>query len=180
MSIHDRSFGNTPSTPIEINRLPMAAALDLARLLEIAEQHAATDADVVRNYINRARSLLAPQQPATRTGGLAPWQIKRLDRHIDENIEQSLRVVELARLVRLSPSHFAKAFKTSFGTTPHLHVQAKRIARAKEMLLAKDRPLAEIALDCGMCDQAHLSRVFRKATGLAPSQWRREFASLTE
>jgi AraC-like DNA-binding protein len=47
---------------------------------------------------------------------------------------------------------------------------------AKQRMLTTNAPLCEIALDCGLADQSHLSRVFRRVTGTTPSAWRRYFS----
>jgi AraC family transcriptional regulator len=105
--------------------------------------------------------------------GLAPWQRMRIMRHIDANLTNRLSTVQLAALVRLSPSHFCRAFKTNLGCSPHEYVIQRRIARAKTMMLETESSLAQIALDCGLADQAHLSRLFRRRIGTSPSVWRR-------
>jgi transcriptional regulator GlxA family with amidase domain len=92
---------------------------------------------------------------------------------MEANLHEPLRVEHLAALVRLSASYFARAFKVSFGATPHDYLMRLRMQRAQLQLLGSDVPLAQIALDCGLCDQAHFSRVFRRATGISPSAWRR-------
>jgi transcriptional regulator GlxA family with amidase domain len=79
-------------------------------------------------------------------GGLAPWQVRTLNAHIDANLEGEISVEELAGLVRLSVSHFGRAFKQSFGRSPHAHVIAERIARAQDLMLGTAEPLAQIAL----------------------------------
>nr|WP_246602450.1 AraC family transcriptional regulator [Falsiroseomonas tokyonensis] len=119
--------------------------------------------------------LRRPAAPAAkrRTGRLAPWQESRVIAHIEANLQEPIRVEHLAALVRLSASYFARAFKASFGDTPHEYLLRLRVQHAQLQLLHSDVPLAQIALDCGMCDQAHLSRVFRRATGTSPSAWRR-------
>jgi AraC family transcriptional regulator len=107
-------------------------------------------------------------------GGLAPWQALRVTRHVDANLAERLSIGELATLARLSNNYFARAFKTSLGCTPHTYVIERRIEQAKKILLESDTPLSQVALDCGMADQAHLSRLFRRLVGETPSVWRRQ------
>lgn len=117
----------------------------------------------------------ASRTPATdlARGGLAPWQVRTLNAHIDANLEGEIRVEDLAGLVRLSVSHFGRAFKQSFGRSPHAHVIAERIARAQALMLETAEPLAQIAFAVGLADQSHLSRLFRQVTGDSPLAWRR-------
>jgi transcriptional regulator GlxA family with amidase domain len=51
-------------------------------------------------------------------GGLAPWQVRMVEAHIDGNLDRNIAVEELAGLARLSVSHFGRAFKQSFGVAP--------------------------------------------------------------
>jgi AraC family transcriptional regulator len=123
------------------------------------------------------RSNTTPEgRPAARklaTGGLAPWQVNRISVHVREHIAQPILLGELARLVNLSTSYFSAAFKVAFGVSPHNYILQKRVEHAKEQMLRGNAPLSEIALACGLSDQAHLSRTFRRITGITPSAWRR-------
>jgi AraC-like DNA-binding protein len=115
-------------------------------------------------------------EDASRTvlrGNLAPWQIRRLTTHIDANLSGSLRCEDLAQLVRLSLSHFIRAFKASFGHTPHTFIMRRRFERAQGLMLATEASLGDIALECGLADQSHLSRIFQRFVGESPGAWRR-------
>jgi AraC-like DNA-binding protein len=69
--------------------------------------------------------------------------------------------------------HFCRAFKESFTETPHSHIMRLRLEMAQRLMLTTDDPLSHIALDCGLSDQAHLSKLFRRRLGETPSSWRR-------
>jgi AraC-like DNA-binding protein len=112
-------------------------------------------------------------------GGLAPWQIRRVSTHIDEHLSQTIQCDDLARLVRLSLSHFMRAFRESFGCPPHTYLMKRRMERAQGLMLTTDIPLGQIALDCGLADQSHLSRLFQKFVGESPAAWRRARANCT-
>jgi AraC family transcriptional regulator len=109
-------------------------------------------------------------------GGLAVWQQKRALELLRENLEGRLRLLDLARECDLSVSHFARAFKTSFGTTVHRWLTQWRIDRAKELLARTNAPLADVAIQSGFGDQAAFSRTFRRVVGTTPGAWRREHA----
>jgi AraC family transcriptional regulator len=110
-------------------------------------------------------------------GGLAPWQVRSVTTYIDANLSASLSCEALARLTRLSVSYFARAFKCTFGYSPHVFLMRRRTERAQGLMLKTNAPLAEIALECGFADQAHLSRLFLRFTGERPASWRRARAS---
>ncbi|MCR0985055.1 helix-turn-helix domain-containing protein [Roseomonas populi] len=107
-------------------------------------------------------------------GGLARWQAVNIARYVEANLERRILQKNLAAEVRLSCGHFARAFKQSFSKSPHAFVMERRIERAKALMLESRAPLCEIALSCGLADQAHFSRVFRRLTGSTPLAWRRQ------
>lgn len=106
-------------------------------------------------------------------GGLAPWQIRRLNTYIDLNLGEPILCEDLARIVRLSLSHFMRAFRDSFGHPPHTFLMRRRLEHAQGLMLTTDFALGQIALDCGLADQSHLSRLFQKFVGESPAAWRR-------
>ena len=111
-----------------------------------------------------------------KSGGLAPWQAKRVAIHVREHIGSRMKTRELAELVKLSLSHFSRSFAVSFRETPAAYVMRQRLRLARQRMLTTDLSLAEVALDCGFYDQAHFSRVFRRIVGISPLAWRRQFA----
>lgn len=111
----------------------------------------------------------------TRKLGLARWQLDRVLLHVENHLDESLRIRDLARLSDLSPGHFARAFRRSVGVAPRSFVLERRVERAKKLMRTTDWALSEIALACGLSDQAHLSRIFRRYTGNTPNAWRREW-----
>jgi AraC family transcriptional regulator len=106
-------------------------------------------------------------------GGLPAWQARKVSAHVEENISARIRIKQLARLVGLSASHFCRAFKCSFGTTPRDYVLRRRIEVAQALMLTTPAPLSAIAVSCGMCDQQHFTRSFGRIVGESPSTWRR-------
>jgi AraC family transcriptional regulator len=106
-------------------------------------------------------------------GGLPPWQARRVSAHVERNISARIHIKQLARLVGLSASHFCRAFKCSFGTSPRNYVLRRRIEVAQALMLTTPAPLSAIAVSCGMCDQQHFTRSFGRIVGESPSTWRR-------
>ena len=108
-----------------------------------------------------------------RRGGLSPWQVRKVLCHIEAHLGRTIRNEDLAALVRLNPSHFGRAFRNSFGEPPHEYVIRRRVERAQGLMLSTDASLSDIALDCGLADQSHLTRLFRRIVGESPRAWRR-------
>lgn len=111
--------------------------------------------------------------PAIRRGGLAPWQERRAKEILMARIDGNVSLDELARQCNLSRSHFARAFKASTGVPPHRWLLARRVERAREMLLNTDFSIQQIAVSCGFADLSHFTRVFTKFLRVGPGEWRR-------
>ncbi|WP_246164540.1 helix-turn-helix domain-containing protein [Halopseudomonas laoshanensis] len=136
------------------------------------------DPDGAAAHLSQAIALLtadSQSEPSQRkiTGGLAPWQVARVDDFIDQHLDQCIRTTELAWLLSLSPSHFSRLFKQTMGMTPLMYVAARRVKAAGQYMLCSSSSLSEIALSHGFCDQSHFCRVFRRETGLSPQTWRK-------
>jgi len=106
-------------------------------------------------------------------GGLPIWQTRRVIAHVEANLFRRIHVRELARILGLSASHFCRAFKCSFGAAPRDYVLRRRVEVAQALMLTTSEPLSSIAASCGMCDQQHFTRSFRRIVGETPSTWRR-------
>ena len=87
---------------------------------------------------------------------------------------------DLARVARLSLGHFFQVFQENFGKPPLAYVARLRILRAQTLMLSSRAPVSQIALDCGMCDEAHVTRLFRRIVGVNPSTWSRHVRKLTD
>jgi AraC-like DNA-binding protein len=105
--------------------------------------------------------------------GLAPWQVRRVTMHIESQIDTVIRIGDLARICRLSTSHFIRSFRISYGDSPHRHIMRRRTERAQGLMLTTAAPLGQIAQECGLADQSHLTRLFHRFVGESPGTWRR-------
>jgi AraC-like DNA-binding protein len=79
----------------------------------------------------------------------------------------------MAKTVGLSESWFANVFKQTTGKSPLQWQLAKRIELAQNLLLEGELAVAEIAVQLGFTDQAHLTKAFRQVVGDTPAAWRR-------
>jgi AraC family transcriptional regulator len=93
--------------------------------------------------------------------------------HIDANLGGALRLGELSRVVHMSPFHFARLFKRTAGVPPHRFVVRRRVERAIELLAGGEHPIAEIARLVGFATASHFTTVFRRITGVTPTEYRR-------
>jgi AraC family transcriptional regulator len=163
---------------------PAFDGLVLAELIAEANSAIDTDHAKAKRCIESAVELLrgeqplysASSEPTSIPGGLSAWQVKQLKAYIEANIGGKIRIANLAALARQSIGHFFRTFRASFGESPLAYIRRQRVLRAEQLIRSSDKPLVSIALDCGLCDQAHLSRVFRRTLGVSPSAWRRRGA----
>ena len=95
---------------------------------------------------------------------------------MDRAYVQPLDVPSLARVAHVSPAHFSRQFRATFGETPHRYLQRRRVERAMELLRETDRPVTEICFDVGFASLGTFSRTFRAVVGESPSRYRLRFA----
>jgi AraC family transcriptional regulator len=108
------------------------------------------------------------------SGGLAPWQQRRVTELFREHLDGTLRLTTLADECGLSVSHFARSFRRTFGTSAHRYLILQRVKMAKTLLSTSDRSLSEVALAAGFSDEAAFSRTFKALVGTPPGCWKRE------
>jgi AraC family transcriptional regulator len=156
----------------------------LAKLVDAATTASEGDRAKAQRSLEQALALLeGGSSPSRRLsewpprGGLASWQAKRVAAYVREHIGTRLMVGELAALVRVSLSHFHRRFKVTFGEPPAIYIMHQRMRLAQDLLIRTGAPLSHVALECGLYDQAHFSRAFRRNVGISPRVFRRQFAS---
>lgn len=131
----------------------------------------AVETDTLRAFAAvalRHGDLTARPRPA----GREPLAVRQARDYLDANLDASVELADLAGAVGLSRFHLLRVFRAAVGTTPHGYLTDRRVQRAKEMLGGR-LPLAEVAVACGFCDQAHFNRVFKARVGVAPGHYRR-------
>ena len=136
----------------------------LIDLLAVAANALERDVSVARRCLDQASKRLG----STKELSYAPPSPA-----VSAQIGSCISIQGMASVVGLSRSHFARTFQASFGATPHSYVTKVRIEHAKNMMLSTDEVLSQIAIACGMTDQAHFSRLFRQLAGTSPNAWRR-------
>src|SRR6516164_2898408 len=130
--------------------------------------------NVLAHELSRSDEEEARDSPVNR-GGLATWQMRTATKHIEEHLGEQISLVTLARLARLSPSHFCRAFKQSFGVPPHEYHLSRRMQHAKALLSDRATSITEIGLRLGYSNSSSFTLAFRKITGQSPSRFRRNF-----
>lgn len=105
-------------------------------------------------------------------GRLDRRTVDRIAEFVDAELPSEITLDRLAAVARLSPFHFARAFKASTGLAPHQFVTARRMDRATRLLIGTPASVAEIAHAVGLSNVSHFRRLFRSHAGLLPGQLR--------
>jgi len=156
----------------------LGLCLDTARsrpseMSPVCADHIASALDA---YLRQAHNIVSLPPPAVR-GGLAPWQLRQAKQILISRLDEPISLAELARACKLSPGHFARAFRQTTGQPPHRWLMVQRIEKAKQLLVDSTLSLAQIAQKCGFADQSHFTRVFAQLAQSSPGQWRRHWRS---
>jgi AraC family transcriptional regulator len=85
---------------------------------------------------------------------------------------ENLTLAEVAQNVGVHPVHLAQTFRKSYQCTVGDYVRKLRVEYACQELTSSDKPIVDIALAAGFCDQSHFTRTFKRVVGTAPSQYR--------
>jgi len=105
-------------------------------------------------------------------GGLSGSAQRVIREFIEENLDQRICLDSLAKEVGVSRFHFARAFKVSFGVSPHKYLLDLRIGKAANLLCGTQEPIIDIALRVGFPSQSEFSRTFKQAMQCTPREFR--------
>jgi AraC family transcriptional regulator len=124
--------------------------------------------------VHLIRHVLAPGQPTRRRdAALSRAKLRAVIEYVEEHLDASLTLQQMAAVAHLSAYHFARQFKLATGQPPHQYVIARRVERAQQLLRQdRDPSLVEIAACVGFSDQSHFSHHFKRLIGVTPGQFR--------
>lgn len=111
--------------------------------------------------------ITTPQEEESRFKRIAPAV-----RYLEEHFEESTSLSEVAKLCGLSLTQFNRLFRSQLRMSPTEFRTALRVQRARSLLRFTKTPIADIAVSCGFCDHSHMTKHFKKAIGLTPSDYR--------
>ncbi|MFJ1753372.1 AraC family transcriptional regulator [Kitasatospora sp. NPDC088134] len=122
----------------------------------------------------RLRGLLRPRTPAPTepVEPAGPALAHRLRDLLDARLTERTTLDQAAVLLHAHPAHLVRAFSAAFGLPPHQYLTARRVDRARRLLL-DGHPAATVATTLGFHDQSHLTRHFRRILGTTPGRYAR-------
>jgi AraC-like DNA-binding protein len=91
---------------------------------------------------------------------------------IDARYREPLDVPALARAAHLSPAHFSREFRRTFGETPHQYLLTRRLERAASLLRTTDRTVSDVCFLVGLRSVGSFTTSFRRIYGRSPAAYR--------
>src|SRR5438874_6677710 len=92
---------------------------------------------------------------------------------MDRAYAEPLDVRSVAAVAHISPAHFSRTFRATFGETPHRYLQRRRVERSMFLLRETERSVTDVCMDVGFTSLGTFSRTFRDIVGLSPSEYRK-------
>lgn len=111
----------------------------------------------------------------SRTSRLPYSQISDVVDYVRKRHRGKITVTEIAKLAGVSPRQLHRRFRDVFGMSALEFLTRTRIQAASDELLNTDRPIVDIAIDFGFCDQSAFTRQFRNHVGQTPLKFRRQY-----
>lgn len=106
------------------------------------------------------------------SNGLPAYKLKQAIDYINDNLNQQIKLTDIARLVDISQYYFCRLFNESTGVSPYKYVIQQRVAKAKSLIEDSNLPLVDIAYECGFSSQSQMTQHFRLGVGVTPRVYR--------
>ncbi|GIO54061.1 helix-turn-helix domain-containing protein [Paenibacillus cineris] len=100
-------------------------------------------------------------------------RVREVCAFIQRSYAAPIRLGDLAKVANTSEGHLRLLFRTHLMVSPYQYLLQVRIGKAQELLLATNRPLADIAAEVGFEEYSHFLATFRKIVGMSPSHYRK-------
>ena len=100
--------------------------------------------------------------------------------YISGHLNEPLTLAELSSYVYLTPSYLCQLFKRETGRNLSDYILRKRMNKAKELLLQPENRMNDICSSVGINSVSYFSKMFKKSTGMSPSEWRKVMARPVE
>lgn len=148
---------------------------ELARLLAASDRLDAVYCNVMATALAQylvhryGKASVATQRAELR---LPAWRLRRITNYVEVHLGGNIQVADLARTVELSVGHFHRALRATVGMTPLEFINHRRLELARHLLATAGMPVTELSALVGFSSPSHFARLFRRATGLSPSEYR--------
>ncbi len=189
---HKNAIRNTPFTQDDMDYL--------AHQLIAAGVHVASSSSLLQQLVQQVMKVLATLEEHTADPATLPWlrsvvcqaiieaarclfrreeetqnneYIAAARQYVEEHLDESITVNDIAAFLGYSPSRTYEMFKASTGLTPNDYLLRIRIRAARDQLADPSASVTDVAFATGFSSSQYFARVFRKYTGMSPSAYRR-------
>ncbi|GAA3391152.1 helix-turn-helix domain-containing protein [Cryptosporangium minutisporangium] len=152
-----------------------AAAIDLCLHIVRRDYGSAVAAEVARRMVVPPPRQGSQAQHPTPIAARKPDDLGPVLAWAEERLDQPLTVADLARQAHLSPTTFARRFRTTLGATPLQWLVEQRVRRAQELLETTDEPVERIARLAGFGTPANFRHHFQRLVEVSPQTYRHVF-----
>jgi AraC family transcriptional regulator len=134
------------------------------------------------HFLNTGRD--SPEDLATELLGLyeyssdrsgQPQWFGRVLQLVYDAYGENLTLAAAAKVAGVHPVHVSRSFRRLLGCTFVEYLRQVRLRRAFDLLRSSTMALVDVALQCGFSDHSHMSRSFKRSTGITPSAYRTYF-----
>lgn len=145
----------------------------LARAIQRAHRHLSIrtvtidEETELLGVLRRLARRHADARPEARATPHAVRSVLVAREYLHAHFQESIKLAPLARLCHVDPYELVRRFGAVVGMPPHAYLTQVRANRARE-LLGRGEPTSHVAYACGFCDQAHLTRTFKRIFGITP------------
>jgi len=94
---------------------------------------------------------------------------------LDENFDKHITIPQLARQAGINEAKLKEGFRELYGNSIHTYIQQLRLEKAKQLLLTTTMPITDITYHIGYSHVTHFTTLFKKETGLTPTEYRNKF-----
>lgn len=166
--------GNFVESDVQMKNLLSAVMFaledgDYATALYVDCLSRAVASRLVRNYSNARLRQASPFSSST-IGGVI---VKEAIAYMQDNLDRSIGLDDIAAVINRSPSHFARQFRNEMGVPPYQYLVNLRLDKAQTLLRETRISVAEVAFECGFTHQEHLTRLFRRRFHTTPAAYRK-------
>ncbi len=156
-------------TDIEVS----ASLVALQQVLEISTKSSLMRQSTFYNVLSQLVCRYATPFVQELTIGREQQRISKIIEQFHDQLDEDIRLDELAQIVNCTPYYLIRFFKKSVGMTPHAYLLQLRLEKARN-LLQQGQSIVSAAIDSGFTDQSHLTRHFKLKFGTTPGTYRRQ------
>jgi AraC family transcriptional regulator len=110
-----------------------------------------------------------------RLGIISKHRLSRLLEYVENHLADDFSMADLGRATGCTITAITSGLRAATGCSPWQFVLLRRVERAKSLLTSSQRPMSEIAFECGFSSSQHFATAFKKQVGTTPSVYRRQW-----